>query len=326
MRSFRLPAIIAVFLVISVSVPQSFFSQTAPKPAQPKQPAPRQRQHKQPQRADALAPAINELLDLDPLAPESPDEKASEESASEDEDKPPADDAPIKELIAYWAGPDAVGVNTPKPSIKVRHRLLEACEDRPELFILLSGYLPENADTHDRLYKLLSEESEGEETWKPDVRTWLRRNSAYFRDELIKAARAGADDIYSSNEDLRALARLDWNAARPILETSASAGKAFVMPVALALLYEHATQEGDSARAESYRALLKAIVENRQAISSARLEALTSLMNSEWSGQDEWFISLFADPTISGFQEEVEDAAESKDESNARRDGAKGAI
>jgi len=327
MRSLRPTAIIAAFLIITVSIPQSLFSQTAPKPSQSKQPAPRQRQHKQPQRADALAPAINELLDLDPLAPESPDEKASEESASEDEDKPPADDAPIKELIAYWAGPDAVGVNTPKPSIKVRHRLLEACEDRPELFILLSGYLPENADTHDRLYKLLSEESEGEETWKPDVRTWLRRNSAYFRDELIKAARAGADDIYSSNEDLRALARLDWNAARPILETSASAGKAFVMPVALALLYEHATQEGDSARAESYRALLKAIVENRQASWSARVEVLASLMNTEWSGQEEWFISLFADPTLSALQEvEIEDAVEPKDESSARTDAAKGAI
>ncbi|HKE05570.1 MAG TPA: hypothetical protein VKE91_16055, partial [Blastocatellia bacterium] len=92
MRSLRPTAIIAAFLIITVSIPQSLFSQTSLKPSQPKQPAPRQRQHKQPQRADALATAINELLDLEPPAPESPDEKVSEESASEDEDKPPADD------------------------------------------------------------------------------------------------------------------------------------------------------------------------------------------------------------------------------------------
>src|SRR5215470_19466795 len=120
MRSLRLEAIIAAFLIITVSVPQSFFSQTAPKPSQPKQTAPRQRQHKQPQRSDALAPAIDELLDLDPLAPESPDEKVARESASEDEDKPPADDAPIKELIAYWSKHDADISNAPKPSNKVR--------------------------------------------------------------------------------------------------------------------------------------------------------------------------------------------------------------
>src|SRR5262249_16447162 len=201
MRSLRPTAIIAAFLIITVSIPQSLFSQTAPKPSQPKQAAPRQRQHKQPQRADALAPAINELLDLDPPAPESPDEKASEESASEGEDKPPADDAPIKELIDYWSRHDAADANAPKLSDKVRERLLEACEDRPELLSCLMDCLPESADTHDRMYKLLNEASEGEETWKPRVRTWLRRNSAYFRDELIKAARAAGDDIYDSNED-----------------------------------------------------------------------------------------------------------------------------
>src|SRR5262249_52283151 len=258
---------------------------------------------------------------------ESPDEKASEESASEGEDKPPADDAPIKELIDYWSRHDAADANAPKLSDKVRERLLEACEDRPELLSCLMDCLPESADTHDRMYKLLNEASEGEETWKPRVRTWLRRNSAYFRDELIKAARAAGDDIYDSNEDLRAMARLDWNAASSILEALSSAGKAFVTPVALALLYEHATQEGDSARAESYRALLKAIVESRQSSWSARVEVLASLMNTEWSGQEEWFISLFADPTLSGFQEgEIEDASESKDKSGARTDAAKGAI
>src|SRR5262245_11134234 len=322
MRLLRPTAIIAALLIIAVSIPPSLFSQPSPKPSQPKQPASRRRQLRRPQRDDALAPAIKKLLENKPLAHQSPDKKASEGNASEDDDKPPADDAPIKELVAYWSKHDAEG----EPSDKVSRRLLEACEDRPDRLLSLMDYLPNNADTRDRLYKLLNEEPESEETWKPRVREWLRRNSAYFRDELILAASAADDDIYYANEDLRALARLDWAAARPILETLASAGKAFVSPVALALLYEHAAQEGDSARAEGYRALLKAIVDDRRSSWSAKVEVLASLMSAEWDGQEEWFISLFADPTLSGFQEdEIEGASGPEDKSGAGRAAANGA-
>src|SRR5512139_1926429 len=102
MRLLRPTAIIAVILIITFSAP-ALFSQTAPKPSQHKQPAPPKRQTRRPQRADALAPAINELLKLDPSVPKSPSEKNSEtaSASSEEETKPPADDSPIKELIAY---------------------------------------------------------------------------------------------------------------------------------------------------------------------------------------------------------------------------------
>jgi hypothetical protein len=176
MYSIRPPAIIAFFLIVAVSIPQSLFSQTAPRPSQPSQPATPKRRPKRSQRADALAPAIKDLLEANPLAPRSPDEKASEGNAPEDEDKPPADDAPIKELVDYWSNHD--GECKLKPSDKVRRRLLEACEDRPERIYSLLDCLPNNADAHDRLYKLLNEELEGHETWKPGLRGWLRRNSA----------------------------------------------------------------------------------------------------------------------------------------------------
>src|SRR5262245_31553805 len=326
MRLLRPMAVIAAFLAIAFSTAPSSLSQTAPKPSQSQRPAPPKSQPRRQQRADALARAIKELLETRPLAPESPDENVSGGNASEDEDKPPADDAPIKELVAYWTEHTANGELAPKLSDRVRQRLLEGCEDQPELFASLTDCLPKNEDTHDRIYKLLNEDPEADEPWMLGMRDWLMRNSSYFRDDLIKAAGADDDDADGGINNLRDLAGLDWNAAKPILERLASAGKAVLTPVALTLLYKHAMQEGDSARAESYRALLKAIVENRQAIWTARLEALGRLMDSEWSGQDEWFISLFADPTISGFHEEVEDSAESKDGSTARREGAKGAI
>src|SRR5262252_6397973 len=127
MNSLRPPAIIAAFLIIAFSAPPSLLSQTAPKPSRPKQPAPPKRQTRRPQRADALAAAINELLKLDPSVPQSPDEKNSEHASasSKEETKPPADDAPDKELIAYWS--QDYGANAPKPSYNVRRRLLEVC-------------------------------------------------------------------------------------------------------------------------------------------------------------------------------------------------------
>ena len=77
MRPLRPPAIIAAFLIIAFSASPSLLSQASPKPSQPKQPTPPKRQTRRPQRADALAPAINELLKLDLPAPQSSDEKDS---------------------------------------------------------------------------------------------------------------------------------------------------------------------------------------------------------------------------------------------------------
>src|SRR5262245_4236236 len=135
MRFLRPITVIAAFLIIAVSITRPLYSQPAPEQAQPKSPAPRQSQTRRPQHsgalADALAPAINELLELSPPIPESPSAKDSEnpDASSEKESKPPSDDAPIKELIAYWSGPGGASGND--PSDKVRRRLLEACEDRP---------------------------------------------------------------------------------------------------------------------------------------------------------------------------------------------------
>ena len=304
MYSLRPPAIIATFLIIAFSAPTSLLSQPAPKPSQPKQQAPPQGQTRRPQRADALAPAINELLKLDPLAPQSPDEKDSENAnaPSDEEAKPPADDAPIKDLIAYLSRNH--GANAAKLSDKIRQRLLEACEDRPELTHGLIGLLPETTETHDRLYKLLEEEGNGS-SWKSFLWNWLQLNSRYFREDLIAAARGEVTNGNPSGENLWALARLDWEAAKPIVEALASSGKAQMAPDALSLLYARAQAAGDSAQAEKYRALLQAIVADRRSPLNARQTALLSLVNADWNGQEDWVVSLFADPTLGGLKAEV---------------------
>src|SRR5262245_54358423 len=126
MYSIRPPSLIASFLIIAILIPQSLFSQTAPRQAQPRRSVSRQRQPDRPQR-DALAVAIKELLKFDPRAevlgfnpdpraPAAPDEKTSEENASEDDDKPPADDSPIGKLLYYWYTHGGDGAQAPKPS------------------------------------------------------------------------------------------------------------------------------------------------------------------------------------------------------------------
>ena len=315
MRLLRPTAIIAVILIIIFSAP-ALFSQTAPKPSQHKQPAPPKRQTRRPQRADALAPAINGLLKLDPSVPKSPGEKNSEtaSASSEEETKPPADDAPTKELIDYWS--QNHGANAPKPSDKARQRLLEACEDRPELTHDLIDSLPETPDAHDRLYKLLEEDVEDNVSLQNFLRRWLQHNSRYFRDDLIAEARGELSDATLPEESLRSLARLDWEAARPIVEALASAGKTQMAPVALSLLYERAQAAGDSAQAEKYRALLQAIVADRRSAEDARRTALLSLLSADWKGQEDWVVSLFADPTLGGLKEEAgADAGGSKGKS-----------
>ncbi|MCI0662688.1 MAG: hypothetical protein L0220_16605, partial [Acidobacteria bacterium] len=301
MRIPRQVAHIVAFILIALSFPRSLFSLTPPEQYQPKHP----------QRVDALAVAINELLGLDPIEPGQTGELVSSADTSEGEEKPPADDAPIKEIVAYWSGYSyADKQSARKPSDKVRERLLEAVESRPRLIFFLSNFIPQTTDTHDRLYKLLEEGQENELYWVDYLRKWLRQNSRYFRDELIEAARNADEDRTDAEENLQALARIDWETAKPILETFASSGIIRLKSIALSLLYQNTHQNNDSVQAENYRVPLQAIVANRESPPDARMTALSSLVATEWNEQMEWVVSLFADPTLNNLHEVEEEMSE----------------
>jgi hypothetical protein len=312
MRLLRPTVVIAAFLIIAFSAPPSLYSQTAPKPSPPKRPAPRQSHPKRPQRADALAPAINELLKLDPLLPRSPDSDSPD--TSERKEKPPGDDAPIRELIKYWLeNRYAATSEAQEPSERVRQRLLEAVEDRPWLAHSLIELLPETPDTSDRLYKLINQELDDEDGWKWRVHDWLSHNSGYFRDDLLAEVRSTDHGETQTAAALKSLSRLDWEAARPFIESYATGNGAILAPTALSLLYEHEMKFGDAAKVEDYRAGLKAMVANRQAPEISRGGALATLMATEWSGREEWFAALFADPSLSGQRETKENEPDGKE-------------
>src|SRR5262249_3517605 len=85
-------------------------------------------------------------------------------------------------------------------------------------------------------------------------------------------------------------------------------------PTALSLLYEHEMKFGEAAKAEGYRVGLKAMVANRQAQAITRGAAGATLMATEWSGREEWFAGLFADPSLSGLREAKVNEPDGKEE------------
>lgn len=241
-----------------------------------------------------LAQAITELLKRDSLAAEEVDTLARRIKQPERKDaqlQPPADEAPLKELLAFWQD-TLVDSSSPKPSDRVRQRFLEACEERPWRLAQLLAWLPENSDAQERLYRLWQNAPDEEGDWKPRLREWLKYGSPYFLAELQAEARDAAQPIEDRLRALSALAKLDWETARPLLEASGH-------PSALGELHTQAVARGESALAESARARLLALLNDRRDEAN-RVLAFHSLLAVEWPGQEAWYISLFSNPAFNG--------------------------
>ena len=103
--------------------------------------------------------------------------------------RPPAADAPLDVLVAYWR-------NQSKPAPPdVAARLLVACERDPALLLELLKLLPETDGASDRIKVIWDQHHArlGPE-WSKEVTTFLMGRSRYFRDDLEKAAAAAHDE------------------------------------------------------------------------------------------------------------------------------------
>ncbi len=239
---------------------------------------------------------IAELLALPPLSPD--EEETSAHATSEAEPKLPAAHAPIKELLAYWLNRNSGKSEDARPSEVVQQRLLEAVLNRPELLQGLFSVLPDTPATHDQIYQLMQAESGEEDYWKMTARQYLQYRSQYFREELLAEARS--EDFAARRQSLPALAKLDYTTAKPIVEQMLGGTNSEAIALALGIQRTDALSVGERGQAESTLTKLKEIVSNRQLSPPVRWQALSSVMESEWQGQEEWFLSLFADPTLSG--------------------------
>lgn len=221
-----------------------------------------------------------------------------------DEDKPPPDDAADADIVDYWERwADSAGHSGHTPSNAVSSRLLAACESEPESLPRLLALMPDEPETAERVKKLYDESQSsatlGDE-WRKQVREWLRFNSQYFLDELLSDARKAADkDGYVDKEEaLKALAKVDWASAEPLLRSLSEGGQQRTAAFALSLLHRHAAAVKDSAAEENFRARLQAIATDRSTRARARDTAIEELSLTDWPGRDDWYLSLFADETL----------------------------
>jgi hypothetical protein len=261
------------------------------------------------QRADSAA-VFRQLLDS-PAPPPREEDAQSDATKKErpegfyDDNKPPPDDAPDEDLLDYWQRSitSSAGGNGPKPSDVVRRRLLAACEADPKLLTGLLPVLPDDEAGAERVKKLF-DAAQGSDSfddeWRGQVREWLQFSSTYYLDELTALARKAKDkDGYVDNETaLKSYAKVDREGAQGLLRTLAEGDQPRTATLATVLLYNDAREEKNANEEEKYRARLRAVAADRAAPASARDTAIEALSLTEWSGRDDWYLSLFEDDTL----------------------------
>jgi HEAT repeat protein len=227
----------------------------------------------------------------------------------------PPDDAPIEDLIDYWSMQSSYVEQLQynlKPSEKTLERLLDYYEEKPGEIAVILPLMPTNPDIAERIKKIHDRlaQTEDENNYAlGQVNHWLQFNSKYYLDKLVKAAqRIRNDEDYlagGGQEILRALAKVDWESAKPIIERLENdSTQPFSSTTAKWVSYEHALATGDTATAERYRGELRKIVENKKAPVGLRDMAMDSLvLSGDWEGRDDWYYSLLEDETLLELQD-----------------------
>lgn len=272
-------------------------------------------------RAQTAAPSslVRKLVDLPAPAPfDAPDKKAEAKERPADfmdEDNVPPDDAPIEDLLDYWSQPYANLFPTtyrPTPSKKTIERILEHCEDNPEKLPRYLGIFPpkpEIADTIKNIYDKETGKSEQENYEFTRVKEWLKFNSRYYIEDLKKSANEVRDEnnyVQNANQHvLRALAKVDWDAALPIVQRLENdPSNPYSAILAKWVSYQHARDTGDFATENAYRHDLQKIVENKSATWAQRDLAMDALViEGDFEGRDEWYLSLLEDETLLKIQD-----------------------
>jgi len=226
----------------------------------------------------------------------------------------PGDDAPLVELGGYWAEMvrGGAGGNPVQVSDNVRQRLVEYSEQHPGALDDLLRLLPNDPGTFARVKAIYDRNSAAESgDWQNSVKSYLQAHGGYFHQELLAEARQVKDDAEMGSPDkhkaLETLATVDWSLAEPLLSQLSAGTQPRTALLARTFLYSHAVSVHDEASAARMRSELMAIVIDRKAPGYSRSTALKALLDTEWPGRDNWYLSLFRDPTLrslrDGYQE-----------------------
>ncbi len=204
-----------------------------------------------------------------------------------DKKTPPGDDASLDDLLAYWKHQnqfDAKYTYVPKPSPKTLARLIDEVEKKPEMLSELIDAFPEAPETAELVKRLYDEElnePKFDSEWRSEVKKWLTYHTNYFSDELYQIARqAGDTDEYVTNQDeVLALARVDWEKAKPLLDRMlADSNQPISQTLARWAYYKHALATGDTFGIETYRRALQETFDDKSAMSGNRDLAMDALV------------------------------------------------
>jgi len=194
--------------------------------------------------------------------------------------------------------------DTPKPSLATRRRLLEACQADPSNLTELLSYFEDSDDAKLSVKQMFDAEranpAQGGD-WQKQVYGWLKEHTRFYISELALSVNKAKDKSGLSvthEEDIGILAKVDWPTAGPLLLSMAQTGQQKTSTLAITYLYQHAMDTGDAVKIEQYRNRLKSIVADKTSQPGARTTACNSLTRSEWTGRDDWYLSLFKDETL----------------------------
>lgn len=225
-----------------------------------------------------------------------------------DKRNPPKDDAPIEELMEYWGVQSARYSETAysiMPSPRSLERIRAEIEKDPSTMASYVNLMRDSRDGADfvkRIYDTLPPGDPGENNERATLKNWLKMNSSYFSAQLEKTAKGiGEQNEYVTNQnELLALARHDWDGARPTVDRLyGDTAQPVSRVLAIWALYRHALTEDSMADSDRYREELKAIVEDKKATAGMRDLAMDGLVREkEWNGRDQWYFSLLEDETL----------------------------
>ncbi len=225
-----------------------------------------------------------------------------------DKNNPPKDNASIDDILAYWGQLDTasqVALYSPEPSARTLERIKHEIDKKPAL---LNGYLnilkkdPDGAEFVKGIYDREGTTGALDKDERRAIHHWLVYNSPYFSSELARLAENVGDtgDYVSDQDELLALARVDFDKARPIVDRLYNDSSSKTSRVlAKWALYHHALATDSIGDIDQYRDELKAVVEDKTALPGMRDLAMDALVQEkDWPGRDEWYFSLLSDETL----------------------------
>ncbi len=222
--------------------------------------------------------------------------------------KVPDDEAPIEDLMDYWARQNQIDRGrgyAQKVSDKSLERIMKEIEEDPERLLQYVNLFAGNKDAIEFAKNIYDAEliaRKYTKDWRESLKTWLTFNSPYFSNELVDVARTVRDEAeYVTNQDeLLALAKVDWDKAEPILNRlENNSSQPVSQTLARWAYYQHALDNKDTFEADKWRELLKKTVEDKSALPGTRDLAMDALVRGgDFEGRDEWYMTLLGDETL----------------------------